>query len=179
MKKWELNLIMFPLGKWNTFSSLLPWAATYCHCTFMFRYVAWSMFYPMWNKSLFLKSVPGKCLQSIKQNKCPCKWMKWEAFTKIRTGAGIAEVPWLGCMAGKAHGSSHGGCPHYSESLWKCFSLPHSCSCEPKSCGNKKPCASVPFFPLRACKMKSHSSFICMWFIFREIWMVCERKTVP
>lgn len=69
----------------------------------MSRYMAWSMFYPMWNKLLFLKSVPGKCLRSIKQNRCPYKLMEWEAFIKIKASAwivGVADwVVWLeGCM---------------------------------------------------------------------------------
>lgn len=57
----------------------------------------------MWNKLFFLKSVPGKCLQTIKQNRCPYKLMEWEAFIKIKASAWIVEVAgfivWLeGCM---------------------------------------------------------------------------------
>lgn len=117
MKMWQLILIIFPLGKWNTSSSLQQWAAAYCLCTFMSRYMAWSMFYPMWKKLLFLKSGPGKCLQSLKQNRCPHKLMGWEAFIKIKASAWVVGGCWLSSMAGRVHGSFPSGCPCYTGSL--------------------------------------------------------------
>lgn len=57
----------------------------------------------MWNKLLILKYVSGKCLQSIKENRCPYKLMEWEPFIKIKASAWIVDVAglvvWLeGCM---------------------------------------------------------------------------------